>query len=153
MKNLIILMSLFVLSGKISGQQTEIVIKVNDTVTVGTPFTLEIELKNISGNFRTPEFQGLRLVGGPNTSSSFSMINGETTSKNTYKYFLLAEAEGDYFIILHDLNGGEDNYVFDEIQVHAVNGKTKDSTLIKYYDSADPDGKKKTTSKRKIRKI
>ena len=153
MKNLILITCLFFLFGNISAQETEIIIKVNDTVTVGTPFTFEIELKNIQGNFRTPEFQGLRLVGGPNTSSSFSMINGETTSKTTYKYFLLAETEGDFFISLHDVNGGDENYVFDEIQVHAVTGKTTDSTLIKYYDPTDTAGKKKSNSTRKIRKI
>lgn len=135
------------------GQQNEVVIKVNDTVTVGTPFTFEIELNNIQGNFRTPEFQGLRLVGGPHTSSSFSIINGVTTSKATYKYFLVAETEGDFTIFLHELAGSDERIVFDEINIHAIHGTIKDSTLIKYYESSSSPEMKKSTTKRKLRKI
>lgn len=143
----------FILPFSAFSQSTEIVIKVQDTVTVGTPFAFEIELNNIQSNFRNPEFQGLRLVGGPNTSSSFSIINGVSSSKTVYKYFLLAEAEGDYTIFLHEIDAADGNIVFDEINIHAMNGKTNDSTLIKYYESSSSPEIKKSTSKRKIRKI
>lgn len=146
-------MFFFILSLGAYSQNTEIIIKVQDTVTVGSPFTFEIELNNIQSNFRNPEFQGLRLVGGPNTSSSFSIVNGVSSSKTVYKYFLLAESEGDFTIYLHDLEAPEGNVVFDVINVHAMNGKTHDSTLIKYYESPSSQDLKKSTSKRKMRKI
>ena len=89
-----------------SAQSTEVMIKVRDTVSVGVPFTLDIELKNIQGTFKTPDFNGLKMVGGPNTSSSFTMINGETSSKTKYSYYLMAESVGDYTIFLNEMPTG-----------------------------------------------
>lgn len=137
----------------IFAQKTEVVIKVKDTVSVGTPFTLEIELKNIQGTFKTPEFQGLRIVGGPNTSSSFTMINGETTSKTSYTYFLMAEDTGTYPIILHDMETSGEVLSFEEIMVTAVSSARGDSQMIKYYESSKRDEQKMQSAKRKIRKI
>jgi hypothetical protein len=134
-------------------QKSEVVIKVKDTVSVGTPFKLEIELKNVSGSFKTPVFQGLRLVGGPNTSSSFSMVNGETSSKAVYTYYLMAEESGSFIIQLHDMESSKEMLTFDEIQITAVDTFSGDSQLIKYYESGSSSEQKMQSSKRKIRKI
>ena len=151
--NWILLIVLFACTPGLYSQQAEVMIKVKDTVNVGTPFSLEIELKNVQGTFKSPEFQGLRLVGGPNTSSSFSIINGETTSKSTYAYFLMAEEPGSYLIKLHDIETGGEILSIDEIEVTAVSGNTGDSSLIKYYESPSKSEQKMQSSKRKIRKI
>lgn len=151
--NWILVVFLFLGVHGLYSQETEVTIKVKDTVNTNTPFTLEIELKNVQGPFKTPEFRGLRLVGGPNTSSSFSIINGETTSKSTYAYFLLAEEPGQYVIKLHDLETNGEILSFDEIEITAVTGNTGDSSLIKYYESPVKSDQKMQSSKRKIRKI
>lgn len=151
--NWIILIVSFACTAGLYSQQSEVMIKVKDTVNVGTPFSLEIELKNIHGTFKTPEFQGLRLVGGPNTSSSFSFINGETTSTSTHTYFLMADDPGSYLIKLHDIETGGEILSIDEIEVTAVSGNTGDSSLIKYYESPMKSEQKMQSSKRKIRKI
>lgn len=135
------------------GQDNDVIIKVQDTVAVGTPFKLEIELNNIQGKFTTPEFQGLRLVGGPSTSSSFTMINGETNSKSTYVYYLLADESGTYFIKLYDIQTREEVLTFDEIRIEAVENKTSETQVIKYFDSSKPGQSLPEKSKRKIRKI
>lgn len=151
--NWTLLIVLFACTPELFSQQAEVMIKVKDTVNAGTPFSLEIELKNVQGKFKSPEFQGLRLVGGPNTSSSISFINGETTSKSTYSYFLVAEEPGSYLIKLHDIESGGEILSFDEIEVVAVNSSTGDSSLIKYYESPLKSDQKMQSSKRKIRKI
>ena len=69
-----------------------------DTVKLGETFTLEFKLENGNGEFNPPEISGLKIVGGPNFSSQYSMINGETNSSMSYSYYLQAEKEGEYYI-------------------------------------------------------
>lgn len=80
-------------------QSVNVSIKISkDTLLQGETIKVEYLLNNIEGNFTAPEFDGLRIVSGPNTSSSFTMINGVTTSKISYSYILKAEKAGVFFI-------------------------------------------------------
>ncbi|MBK6782523.1 MAG: BatD family protein [Saprospiraceae bacterium] len=135
------------------GQSTEVIIKVKDTVSVGVPFILEIELKNIQGTFKTPDFNGLKMVGGPNTSSSFTMINGETTSKTKYSYYLMAESEGEYTVFIHELPSDDENIKFEEIRITALETAQNDSSIIKKYKSSGKEEIKPSSSKRKIKRL
>jgi hypothetical protein len=136
-----------------NGQSTEIIIKVKDTVSVGIPFALEIELKNIQGTFKTPEFNGLKMVGGPNTSSSFTMMNGETTSKTKYSYYLVAETEGEYTILLNEMPSDSETIEFEEIKIIAFEDSQNESTLIKQYKSSSKSDIKQPSTKRKIKRL
>ncbi|MFZ1705001.1 MAG: BatD family protein [Saprospiraceae bacterium] len=156
MKLVIQIVSVLALIGSVSkmtAQQTEVNIKVQDTVAVGSPFTLEVELKNIQGSFKTPDFQGLRLVGGPQTSSSFSMINGVTTSSATYTYYLMAEQEGLFSILLHPIEKAGDSWIFEEIPVVAVTSDFNHSQVVRQYHSNQPTPVKSNQTKRKLKKI
>lgn len=69
-------------------------------VATGEPFEL---IFSISGNgniesFNPPAFNGFQVLGGPNQSSSFTSINGRTTSSMSLSYDLMAVREGEFTI-------------------------------------------------------
>ncbi len=66
-----------------------------DTVAPGQTFKISFVLKNGDGDdFQAPEITGLTLVGGPNTSSSFSFMNGVSSQSVTFEYFYQAHESG-----------------------------------------------------------
>lgn len=72
---------------------------VPDTVGMDGYFEAEFILENASGQkFTPPDFEGFRIVGGPNQSSSFSMINGKTTQSLTYTYYLEPVETGNFIV-------------------------------------------------------
>jgi len=97
---LFVIASMLVCIFQLDAQHTSNVsIKISkDTLLQGETIKVEYLLNNIEGNFTTPEFNGLRIVSGPNSSSSFTMINGVTTSRISYSYMLRAENSGVFFI-------------------------------------------------------
>ncbi len=71
----------------------------SDSVLFGNYIEVRFTLENASGsNFSPPEFEHFFVIGGPNQSSSFSMINGEVTQSKSYTYFVESKAEGAFFI-------------------------------------------------------
>lgn len=70
-----------------------------DSILMGNHFKVSFLLENGKGiNFQVPEFQDFEVVGGPNQSSSFSMVNGEVSQKMSYSFFLRPKMEGSFFI-------------------------------------------------------
>lgn len=71
-------------------------------VEVGQTFEYRVVLNEKPSKIAAANFQNFRVVGGPNqsSSSSISIINGKTTSSNTYTYtyYLQAEKKGTYGI-------------------------------------------------------
>jgi hypothetical protein len=65
-----------------------------DTIFQNEVIKLEFLLENLSGRFLPPDFESFNIVSGPNTSSSISIINGETNQKKTYSYILVPEKAG-----------------------------------------------------------
>jgi len=78
-------------------------VKVTATVSknvVGTGEVFEISF-SVNGNiesFNPPALNGFQVVGGPNQSSSYSSINGNTTSSMSVSYDLVAVKEGEFVI-------------------------------------------------------
>ena len=66
----------------------------SDTVLMGNYFEVRFTVENTNGQFIAPDFRHFTIVGGPNTSTSMSIINGVTSQSSTYTYFLQAEKEG-----------------------------------------------------------
>lgn len=81
----------------LSAQSIETYIS-NDTVLIGNDVLIKITYNNIEGSHTTPQFKDLRIISGPNTSSSVSIINGDKTSKTSYAYYLRPEREGSIVI-------------------------------------------------------
>lgn len=71
-----------------------------DSVLMGNPFQVQFTLENAEGrNFSAPSFSpDFMVVSGPNTSTSISMMNGQTSRSMTYTYILEPIGEGNFFI-------------------------------------------------------
>ncbi|OIP50704.1 MAG: BatD protein [Flavobacteriaceae bacterium CG2_30_34_30] len=59
---------------------------------------VDFEMNQDGDNFQPPNFQGFRVVGGPNQSISNSWINGRRTYSKTFSYFLSPTARGKFTI-------------------------------------------------------
>jgi len=88
------------LSTILRAQEVKFSVEVSsDTLLVGNYFELKYTIENASGNvFEPPAFHAFNLVGGPNTSSSMSIINGEVNQSSSYTYFLHPPDIGVYII-------------------------------------------------------
>lgn len=60
----------------------------SDSILVGNYFELVFTIENAEGKFDAPNLSEFDIIGGPNTSSSFSMINGRVTQSASYSYYL-----------------------------------------------------------------
>lgn len=71
----------------------------NDSILLGNSFEVKFTLENAQGaNFQMPEFSDFALVGGPNQSSSFSMVNGDVTQTMSYSFFLEPKDVGNFYV-------------------------------------------------------
>lgn len=99
MKKLIISLSCFCFFVSLSTAQDfkfEVSIS-SDTVLMDNHFELRFSVENAKqGNFEGPAFENFDLVGGPNYSSSMTIINGDMSQSTTYTYFLKPITPGDY---------------------------------------------------------
>ncbi len=82
------------------GQTEKFTVEVsNDSILLGNTIEVSFIIENADGRtFTNPNFEGFDIISGPNSSSSFSMINGETTRSFTYSYFLQPKDVGTYYI-------------------------------------------------------
>ncbi|HQU59953.1 MAG TPA: BatD family protein, partial [Saprospiraceae bacterium] len=63
----------------------------SDSILMGNYFKVVFTLENANGEqFEAPLFQGFDVVSGPSFSSSISVINGQTSQKVSYTYYLQA---------------------------------------------------------------
>jgi len=71
----------------------------NASVLLGNYIEVTFTLKNSSGSqFEAPKFEGFDIVGGPNQSSSFSMMNGVTTQSISYTYYIKPKEIGNLYV-------------------------------------------------------
>ncbi|MCC6814905.1 MAG: BatD family protein [Saprospiraceae bacterium] len=69
-----------------------------DTVYLGNYVEIKFIAENLRGQFKEPSFAGLKVISGPNTFSSMTMVNGETSSSTTYSYTIKPSEVGNYII-------------------------------------------------------
>ena len=69
---------------------------------VGERILVQFKIDEKGEDFKSPSFDGLRILSGPNpsTSSSYTFINGKSESKTTttYSFYLKAIQEGSFNI-------------------------------------------------------
>ncbi|MFK8005294.1 MAG: BatD family protein [Saprospiraceae bacterium] len=71
----------------------------NTEVLLGNYIEVKFTLKNAKGQkFEAPNFKNFDIIGGPNQSSSFSMMNGETTQSISYTYYLQPKTIGNFYL-------------------------------------------------------
>lgn len=155
--NLLVLFLLLITTFSYS-QQSSLSVRINkDTIVMDEVVTVEFLLDNLTGNFSAPDFMGFQVVSGPNTSSSFRMINGEVSQKKSYSYALVPVEKGNLVIGAASVeNNGdvlstEDIEVFVSDQYRSKNFETKDPTFI--YDNDKSSGVKTSKKKRHLKKI
>lgn len=85
MKPLVFILSIF---GCVCLQaQPSIKVEVSaDTIPVGEIVEVTYTIENGDGEFEAPDFNGLPVISGPNTSSSFVYQNGKMSSSQSYTY-------------------------------------------------------------------
>ncbi len=96
-----IIIFIFVFSNSLTAQfnSDNFVLKTNrDTILAGNVLEITFTVENLDGKFQQPDLTDFIIVGGPNTSSSFSVINGKTESSASYSYGILLEEEGEIVI-------------------------------------------------------
>ena len=100
MKNRIFILFLFI-STIGFGQKLKVTADKNPAI-VGEQVLIQYSIDTQGSNFKSPNFNELRVLSGPNpsTQSSYSFVNGKSQSstKTTYSYYLKATKEGTFNI-------------------------------------------------------
>ena len=89
---------------------------------------LTVTIEGASGNVdvpRLPDIQGLRLMGGPSTSSSYSWMNGSVTRSSSYTWRLNPTTVGDLTIPSFQVRIGNKIYPTQTLSLKAVQGSVR----------------------------
>ena len=70
----------------------------SNQVATGEQFEIIFSTTGNPESFDPPAFTGFQVVGGPNQSSSYTSVNGQTTASISVGYVLVAVKEGEYTI-------------------------------------------------------
>ena len=152
----------FVINLAFAQQEASFRIEVSsDSVLLGNYFEVKFILESASGNqFEPPAFDGFSLVGGPNQSSNFSMVNGKISQSMAYSYYLEPQDIGNYYIEAAYVKVGEETLETTPkmILVVANPDEVYQSPQSKYKDEPNPlyeitPTPKKPKKKRKVYKL
>ena len=98
MKHLLFI-GLLLIQNALLGQDINLKIEVSsDSVLMGNYIEVRFTIENGGGDFEAPLFDGFDILSGPNTSSSFSMINGKVSQEASYTYIIKPVREGQLYI-------------------------------------------------------
>lgn len=96
---LLIIIGLIFVNFWVLGQASSLTVKISrDTLSIDEVLEVEFCLENMEGRFVPPDFEGFRVVSGPNTLSSMTIIKGITHQKKSYSYMLKPLEKGDLTI-------------------------------------------------------
>ena len=73
-------------------------------------------------NFRPPAFNGLKVLSGPNQSTSMQIINGKVSGSITYSYILQPVNIGDFMISASSIDFKGKTYRTDPIKIKVEKG-------------------------------
>lgn len=144
---------------RLIGQETYFAVRVSsDSILIDQALRVDFEISNINGVFTPPDFLDFRVISGPNTSSSFSMINGIVTQKASYSYTLRANTPGKYILSPARVKTEDKEYLTREVEITVLG---TDEMLSPGQSGAprsrefktDAKDQAPTGPKRKIRKI
>ena len=106
MKRLFFILSLFLCV--IINAQTLTVSSDKNPAIVGEQILLQYSINTEAEDFKSPNFNGLQVLSGPNpsTQSSYTFVNGKSQSNisTTYSFYLLARKAGTYTISPASIN-------------------------------------------------
>lgn len=127
-RNIVFLAAL--ISGQIFAQKFEASV---DRTTVGQNerfqvyFTLNNADINKASGFRGPSFKGMKILSGPNQSSSMQIINGNVSGSLTYSYIIVAPTTGEYEIGSAQLNYDGSQFQTEPIKISVVQSSQNQS--------------------------
>ena len=98
LKNTLLLIFLFALGFQLQAQVTFQTKVSKNRMGINERLKVSFEMNQNGDNFTPPNFEGFRVVGGPNQSTSNSWINGKRSFSRTYTYFLLPTRKGKLII-------------------------------------------------------
>ena len=159
---LIVILAFMSLTGVLPGQEVVFKVEVSaDTLFFGNRLGIKYTIENTQGDFDAPEFEGFRIVGGPNVSSQFSMVNGEISQSSTYEYVLVPFELGEYQIPPASLQQGDQLMYSQNVSISVVENPDEIRQNHRSYGSARevfamPEQKKMSPEdslKMKLRKI
>lgn len=114
----------------------------------------EIDLENISGSVDLPSFDGFLVVGGPNSSSSFSMVNGKVTQSKSYTVYLSPRKEGLLTIDPPKLKENSSKIQAKPVQVFVISENGEDvSSRIPSYETGSDSVRSAGQKRRILKKI
>ena len=88
---------IFALTFSVSAQKITVQLS-KDTLLLGNSVKLSFEIQDAKGDFTAPDLTDLNVVSGPNVSSSYQIINGISSSKESYTYIVKPEHDGAFLI-------------------------------------------------------
>lgn len=121
MKSILFYISFILFAVPVLAQQQEFKVELSsDSVLLGNYVEVSFIALNIDGDIQVPEFEGMKLVGGPNQSSSMSSINGNVKKQMNYSYFLKPIEVGEYYIPPATLKGESQVWETQPIKLHVL---------------------------------
>lgn len=87
-------------------------------------FEFQGEDINKAEDFRAPDFEGFRILGGPNQSTSMQIINGKVSGSLTYSFILRATKTGNYTIKPASIVYEGKRYVSKPLFIRVVKGRS-----------------------------
>ena len=118
----------------ITNAQTLTVTTDKNPALVGEQILIKFTVNAKAKDFKSPNFQGLRILSGPNSSSSssYSFVNGESKSEitTTYSYYVSASKEGNYTISSASVNANKKTISSNPLTIKVVKGKKQENNNI-----------------------
>ena len=103
-------------------------------VIVGEQILVKFTVDSKAKDFKSPNFSGLRIISGPNSSSSssYSFVNGESKSEitTTFSYYLSASKEGSYVISPASVYANKKTISSKPITITVVKGRKQNNNSI-----------------------
>ncbi|RFN59289.1 BatD family protein [Marixanthomonas ophiurae] len=98
---------------------------------------IDFEMNQDGDNFNPPDFNGFRVVGGPNQAISNSYINGKRSYSKTYSYFLSPQSQGKFTIgqATIEIDGETYKSLPIQVQVTAAVSRPQDGNNADYIAS------------------
>lgn len=131
----------------------------SDSITAGNYIKLTYNIENLDGKLEVPDFKGVEVVSGPNTSSQMSIMNGLVSKKIKYDYIIYVEKVGDLYLSPAYLVSDEKTWEIDPIKVvvtfpkePVTNPKIEEGKPFRVSIEVDENGmgnKKEESSKKK----
>lgn len=136
---------IFLFFGLISSGQSLSSSVSSDSILLGNYFIYEIKVENHDESVDFPSFDEFKVVSGPNSSSSVSIINGEKSSSKTYTWYLEPQDLGQYFIAPISIKLEEEFLETDPIEINVFpnpNGiieNPSQNNMENFFDFQRPD--------------